>query len=259
MPYSAVQELFSLSRSRNLIVVDQSFIESFLEAEYMKNIDNFQIEVQRLLLGWFEDNKRIFPWRLTRDPYHIIVAEILLQQTKVSGNVIIAYNTITTNYKNIQELSKAKIIDLENIIRPLGLIYRAKVFIKLTNEIIEKHNGIIPNDLKSLLSIFGIGDYIARAVLSFAFGKDIAIVDTNVARFIHRIFGLTKNITMNPARDTLLREYAGKLIPTGYSREFNYAILDLCALICKSLLPNCSSCPLQNYCEFNLSLKLYKQ
>lgn len=221
-------------------------------------INKFNL-IQNLLLNWYSDNKRLFPWRQTRDPYHILVAEILLQQTIVSKNVIIAYNTIITNYKNFRELSKANIIDLENIIKPLGLVYRSKVFLKLSNEINEKYHGEIPNDLNSLLNIFGIGDYTSRAILSFAYNQDVPIVDTNVARFVQRFFGLTKKISMNPARNKLLREYAGKLIPTGNSRELNYAILDLCALICKNRLPACSSCPLQNYCEFNLNPKLFKQ
>ena len=221
----------------------------------INNINLFQ----NLLLNWYSDNKRLFPWRQTRDPYHILVAEILLQQTIVSENVVTAYNTIITNYKNIWELSKANIIDLEYIIRPLGLVYRSKVFLKLSNEINEKYHGEIPNDLNSLINIFGIGDYTARAILSFAYNQDVPIVDTNVARFVQRFFGLTKKISMNPARNKLLREYAGKLIPRGNSREFNYAILDLCALICKNRLPVCSSCPLKNYCEFNLNPKFFKQ
>lgn len=207
-------------------------------------------EIQDHLLNWFEMNSRDFPWRHTKKPYHIIIAEKLLQQTIARSYVIEAYEAIITRYPTPKDLANAKISDLQKIIKPLGLTYRANELIIMANEILEEHGGKIPKDLNDLLTLTGVGDYSARAILAFAYNEDVPIVDTNVARFIHRILGLDESIPTNPARSKKLRDYAKGLLPQGKSRKFNFAVLDLCAAVCKPRNPECFICPIKNKCGF---------
>jgi A/G-specific adenine glycosylase len=215
--------------------------------------DTEKTKFQTRLLVWFEQNQRFFPWRLQTDPYAILVAEKLLQQTAARDSVVEAYQTIIGNYPTPETLSRASTDDLERVIYPLGFSYRAAQLIEMAADIVEKYQGNTPSDLKSLLSIKGIGDYSARAVLSFAYGLDVPIVDTNVARFLYRIFGLEGKLPANPARKRSLIELAGSLVPPRRSKVYNFAILDLCALVCKSRSPLCSKCPVLEFCSFGLN------
>jgi A/G-specific adenine glycosylase len=104
-----------------------------------------------------------------------------------------------------------------------------------------------------LIALPGVGDYSARAVLSFAFGEDVPIVDTNVARFLYRLCGLPGPMPANPARKRSLIELAGELVPAGRAKEFNLAILDLCAQICRPKNPLCTDCPVNLYCICNVN------
>lgn len=206
--------------------------------------------VQLALLKWFENEGREFPWRLTENPYHILLAEKLLQQTLARDQVVLAYNELINRYPNIRDLAKARISDIRGIIKPLGLHYRAKELIKMAREIVKQHQGTIPSNLSDLLALTGVGDYSARAILSFAYNKDAPIVDTNVARFLFRLLGLDGSIPQNPARSKSLRNYAREFIPKGMSRNYNFAVLDLCSAICKSKKPQCLACPIQQFCDY---------
>jgi A/G-specific adenine glycosylase len=195
-------------------------------------------KIQKLLLDWFKTNQRHFPWRETSNPYFILVAEKLLQQTLANDNVVNAYQKIITTYPDLFSLAKAKTADICPIFEPLGFIYRAKEF---------------PDNLKDLKSIPGVGDYIARAVLCFGFGQASPIVDTNVARFLYRVFGIYDPLPTNPARNQRLITLANNLIPQKNIKEFNLAILDLCAKVCTPNNPNCLVCPIQKICEYGRS------
>src|SRR5947209_6395246 len=136
------------------------------------------------LLVWANKNKRRFPWRSRIGAYRILVAEKLLQQTAARENVARAYQELTAYCPNSKRLAKADIGKLAKIIKPLGFSYRAKELKALGKAVVVNYKGRIPRNLKSLLSLPGVGDYAARAVLSFAFAEDVPIVDTNVARFL---------------------------------------------------------------------------
>jgi len=209
-----------------------------------------KISLQQNLLAWFKESKREFPWRDTKDPFQIIVAEKLLQQTRVGEPVISAYKKLTFKYPTPSALSKAKLENVQEIIKPLGLIFRAKHLIKMSKEIIERHNGLIPKEFDELMQLTGIGEYCARAVLSFAFKQNVPIVDTNVARFLHRVYGIDSTVPVNPSRKKYLFEIASDLLPMRKSRNFNFAVLDLCAEICIPKKPKCSDCPLKSVCEY---------
>ncbi len=207
--------------------------------------------LQTSLLRWFEKHQRQFSWRRTRDPFKILVAEKLLQQTAATEAVSHAYDEIVGRYSNSHALANASKRDLQRIVKPLGLVYRASEFQRLARAIRDQHSDKVPRDMKKLLALPGVGDYCARAVLSFAFGERWAIVDTNVARFLHRYFGLNSRWSQNPARDKHLQRLADGLVPAGASRSFNVAVLDLCAAHCKARQPQCLGCPVRAGCAFS--------
>ena len=214
--------------------------------------DNRLIEFQNSLLTWFSINKRDFPWRDTSNPYKILIAEKLLQQTKARKSVISAYHQLITEYQNPHLLANAEISDIKIIIQPLGLQYRSKELITLASEIVKEYGGQVPDNLTDLMKLTGIGDYCARAVLSFAYNKHFAIVDTNIARFLFRLFELPGKIPDNPSRKKELQDLATSLLPKGHSKEFNLSIIDLCSLVCKSKKPLCTQCPVKAFCIFGM-------
>ncbi len=209
-------------------------------------LQNIQIN----LLNWFQSSGRQFPWRQTRNPYAILLAEKLLQQTSVRPGLVQAYYDLLSSYPTPTALAAADIDEVSTIIQSLGLRYRAQELVTLAQAICEKHKGHIPQDFKSLMALPGVGDYTSRAILCFAFGQDVPIVDTNVARILYRVFGLPGSMPANPARKRSLIELAGSLVPLGQSRDFNLALLDLGAMICKPAKPQCQSCPLLPVCEY---------
>ena len=156
--------------------------------------------VQRKLLHWFDKNERPFPWRRTTNPFRVLIAEKLLQQTAATPALIAAYEQTVRLFPTPAALALAPVRTLKTIIAPLGFHYRAVELKRLAKTIVSKHNGRVPKDFYDLIQLPGVGDYSARAVLAFAFGLDVPVVDTNVARFLHRIYGLDIPIGNNPAR-----------------------------------------------------------
>lgn len=207
-------------------------------------------EFNHLLLSWFLQNQRSFPWRETLNPFHILLSEKLLQQTLARPTVIKAYLHLVTRYPDPCGLAQIPVPELERVIKPLGFLYRAKEIKSMAFELCDKFNGNVPSNLTDLMSLTGIGEYSSRAVLSFAFKQDVAVVDTNVARLLYRLFGIDRPMPANPARKKWLIDLATWLLPPGQSREHNYAILDLCALICTARTPKCQKCPVQRHCVY---------
>ena len=208
------------------------------------------LDIQSRLLDWFRVFGRQFPWRQTDDPYAILLAEKLLQQTVVRESVIQAYNDLLAAYPTPAALAEADPGSIQAIIQPLGLHYRSQELVALARYISEKCGGHVPQDFRSLLALPGVGDYTARAVLCFAFGQDVPVVDTNVARILYRLFGLPGKVPANPARKQRLIALAGSLVPEGKSRQFNWAMIDFGSLVCKSSKPLCAKCRMQQLCRY---------
>lgn len=208
--------------------------------------------LHRRLLGWFKTHQRRFPWRDTLDPFQILVAEKLLQQTSATASVVAAYRELLARYPDCGALARASVKAVRQIIKPLGPHYRAGELVRLAKAIRRRHDGQVPRDLGNLLSLPSVGDYAARAVQAFAFGRAVGVVDTNVARFLCRYFGLSNPKTKNPARNRSLLAIAGALVPASGAREFNLAILDLCAAHCTAIGPSCEECPLAAECAHAL-------
>jgi len=210
---------------------------------------------QDSLLAWFAQTRRDFPWRSQRDPYAVLIAEKLLQQTAVRNVVVRSYEYLLRRYPTPELLAQAHVPDLEGIIRPLGFVYRAVELREMAQSLVARHSGNVPSDLGALLALPGVGDYAARAVLSFAFGEDVPVVDTNVARFLYRLYGLPGPQPANPARKKSLINLAATLVPTGRSKDYNLAVLDLCATVCKPGVPLCAVCPVRTFCAYGLRVR----
>lgn len=215
------------------------------------------ISFQKSLLEWFYTNRRTFPWREETSPYKILVAEKLLQQTTASERVVAAFTLLIDRYPTPEDLANAELRHLNKVIKPLGFKYRARELRELARQIVKVHSNSIPRDLDELLSLPGVGSYIARAVLCFGFSIPVAIVDTNVARFIFRVFCLSDKFPANPARKKNLIAKAQSLLPNTEFKEFNLAILDLCAKICLPRKPKCEACPVLKFCCYGLASSEY--
>src|SRR6478735_3963634 len=139
------------------------------------------------LLTWYGRHGRDLPWRKTDDPYHILVSEIMLQQTQVD-RVLPKYHEWLDKYPSLEALAEAPVAEVAETWRPLGYNIRPRRLHSIARESVEKYGGTLPSDPETLLSFKGIGQYTAGAILSFAFRKRAAILDTNVARVLYRVF-----------------------------------------------------------------------
>jgi A/G-specific adenine glycosylase len=202
---------------------------------------------QKSLLTWYAANKRDLPWRHTADPYNILVSEIMLQQTQVE-RVIPKYEEFLQKYPTLEALAKAPVEEVRRTWYPLGYNIRPLRLHSIAREAVEKYGGKIPNDPEALQSLKGIGRYTSGAVLSFAFGRQAPILDTNVRRVLHRVFigsGDAKHYRVQ--RD--LWELSEALIPAGKAYDFNQALMDFGATVCTARKPMCLLCPMQQICK----------
>lgn len=203
-------------------------------------------EFQTAVLNWYTRNGRCLTWRNTDDPYKILVAEFLLQKTDVE-KVKAVYEKFMYCWPSPQTLSKARNSSISKIIRPLGLRYKANRLRSTAKAIVEKFDGEIPESEDKLLELPGVGRYIASAVECFAFNKPKAILDTNIIRIFDRVLGIHSEKD-RPRDDARLWNTAQALVPHKNAREYNWALLDFGALVCKSRDPLCGECVLQNMC-----------
>lgn len=198
---------------------------------------------RRRLLAWYRRHRRDLPWRRTRNPYRILVSEIMLQQTPVS-RVIPKYQEWLARYPSIEALAKASAQDVRETWSPLGYNARPVRLREIARTTLRRHGGRIPRTREGLLAFKGIGPYTAGAVLSFAFGCDEPIVDTNVRRVLRRVF-LGERACPS---DKSLWDLAGALLPRGGAYDFNQALMELGATVCTARRPQCPACPLAREC-----------
>jgi len=205
--------------------------------------------LRRRLMRWHSVSARMFPWRETQDPYRILIAEVMLQAT-FAAKVVPVYEEFVARYPTPHDLAHAPVDEIEDVIRPLGLLGRARVLSKIGEVLVTHFGGTVPCDDESLRSLPRVGDYTAGAVRTFGFGLRAGIPDTNVIRLLHRFFGLhspRKSHRGSPPK--ALRTAAYDVLPETGSRDLNYAMLDFGALVCKSIRPKCHECPLSERCH----------
>jgi len=198
------------------------------------------------LLNWWKENGRSFPWRDTRNPYHILISEILLHRTR-ADQVVPVYKEFIRAFPTVRDLASARSEDVMRILRPLGLFWRSKLIVRMANIIVTKFHGKIPYTKEDLESLPGVNHYIASAVRCFAWGKAEPLLDTNTVRILGRIFGL--KVTDSSRRSKRFRQLYQDLIDMKHPREFNYAMIDLGALICTPKNPRCAACPVNQQCS----------
>jgi len=210
------------------------------------------------LLAWFKTNNRNFlPWRQTKDPYRVLVAELMLQKTTVK-QVERVFPVFISKYPDAFSLSRARINEIREIITPLGMEHRrAPILKKLAQIIATNKQGKVAPDPDFLMSLEGIGRYITNAVLCLAFDKDVPMLDTNVIRVLIRVFDL-KVKRSRARKDKAIWSYLQRIIPKGKGRDLNLAILDLGATICLPRNPHCSVCPINSICAYFNQQKLSK-
>ena len=198
---------------------------------------------RRRLLRWFRCHGRDLPWRRTRDPYQVLVSEFMLQQTQVS-RVREYYPRFLEAFPSLHALAAAHPRQVREQWEGLGYYRRARNLHLLARRVVDHHDGSIPSDLVSLRSLPGIGPYTAGAVLSFAFEKPVAAVDTNVARVIRRAF---HGRSAGPRQ---LWQTAAALLPRSgrAAWAFNQGMMELGALICTARTARCGDCPVRALC-----------
>jgi A/G-specific adenine glycosylase len=201
---------------------------------------------RRRLLEWYRRNGRDLPWRTTSDPYHILVSEIMLQQTQVD-RVLPKYHEWLEKYPSLAALAAAPEADVTDTWRPLGYNIRPRRLHAIARESVERYGGALPDDEATLRSFKGIGAYTAGAVLSFAFGQRAAILDTNVARVLFRVF-VGRGVPKAHAMRRHLWEVSRTVLPMRHVFDFNQALMDFGATLCTARKPACPACPLRTGC-----------
>ena len=202
---------------------------------------------RRALLGWYRKHGRRLPWRETSDPYHILVSEMMLQQTQVD-RVLPKYHEWLAKYPSLAALASADQDDVNQTWRPLGYNVRPRRLHAIARESVERFGGQLPSDQETLLSFKGIGAYTAGAIRSFAFGQRAAILDTNVARVIFRIFIASGDIKAHAMRRRLWA-MSEVLVPHKHVFDFNQALMDFGATVCVARRPKCGGCPMARQCR----------
>ena len=199
------------------------------------------------LLTWYRRHGRDLPWRKTDDPYHILVSEIMLQQTQVD-RVLPKYAEWLEKYPSFHTLAAASEAEVSATWYPLGYNIRPKRLQGIAREAVAKYGGQLPGDEATLLSFKGIGAYTAGAIQSFAFGKRAAILDTNVARVLFRVFVGTGDPKSHDMKRHLWAVSAA-LVPVRHVFDFNQALMDFGAMVCVAKKPKCLTCPMAKGCR----------
>jgi A/G-specific adenine glycosylase len=199
------------------------------------------------LLAWYRRHGRDLPWRKTDDPYHILVSEIMLQQTQVD-RVVPKYHEWLEKYPSLDALAAAPEQEVTRTWYPLGYNIRPRRLQTIARESVSRYGGQLPSDEATLRSFKGIGAYTAGAIRSFAFRERAAILDTNVARVLFRVFvgaGDRKSHAINRH----LWALSETLVPARHVFDFNQALIDLGAMVCVARKPRCLICPMARNCR----------
>ncbi len=194
------------------------------------------------VLAWGVPRLRELPWRNERDPWTILVAEVMLQQTRAE-RVIPKWRAFLEAYPDPARCASSSLADVLRLWQGLGYPRRARNLRAAAELVVREHGGQLPDELDALLALPGIGPYTARAVLAFAFEHDVAVVDTNIARVLAR----TQGQRLTPMQ---AQELADGLVPEGDGWIWNQVIMDLGATVCRPS-PRCPDCPLSSRCSWS--------
>lgn len=202
----------------------------------MERINN----VPELLLQWGLPQLRNMPWRETQDPWHVLVSEVMLQQTHVP-RVLPRFERFVSLFPTPRACAAAPLADMLVEWQGMGYPRRCKNLQLAAQMMVDRFDGEVPRTLNELLELPGVGPYTARAVLTFALDADVAVVDTNVARVLARISGKVLNARAS-------QEMADAWLPIGFSRDWNQVIMDFGATVCTARKAHCEGCPVFAQC-----------
>ena len=203
--------------------------------------------LQEGLLGWYAANRRDLPWRQTRDPYRILLAEMMLQQTQVP-RVLPRWHAWLERFPTLEALAAASTADVLREWSGLGYNSRAVRLQAVARHVVAEHGGVMPRDVPTLLALPGIGEYTARAIACFAHEQDVPVLDTNVRRVLHRVL-LGTDVPKPLVNDRQLWALAERTVPTGRGYDWNQGLMDFGSLICTARKPACLICPLRPICR----------
>lgn len=203
----------------------------------------------RRLLAWGRRNRRSFPWRETSDPFEVLVAEVLLRRSRAS-TVAGVHEDLFDRWPDAAALAGADADDVEEVIRPAGLVSRATGLVRLAGQVAERRG--VPDTMPELQELYGVGEYAAAATLQAIHERRVPTVDAVSARVYRRYFGLTDG--EHKAVDDELWEVVEQVMPRTAIREWNWAVLDLAAEVCLPKRPRCEECPLLDRCIYAAEL-----
>lgn len=198
------------------------------------------------LLSWYLKHRRDLPWRRSRDPYHIWISEVMLQQTRVE-TVIPYFHRFTERFPTMEALANAPEEDVLKLWEGLGYYSRARNLQGAVREVQERYAGVVPDTLTEISTLKGVGPYTAGAVLSIAYNKPEPAVDGNVMRVLSRYFLIEDDIMKVSTRGRM-EKLAKELIPEGAAGDFNQGLMELGAMVCTPRSPHCLTCPVMEHC-----------
>lgn len=195
---------------------------------------------------WWKEYKRDLPWRHERNPYRILIAEILLRRTQAK-QVAPVYKKFLRLFPDPAALAAGSSDQVRAILWPLGLHWRTEDVIRLGKELLAKTGGTVPDTHEEIRSLPGVGDYVTAAVRCFAWGEPVPVIDTNTARVVARFFGISSRGELRRNRE--VRELIDRLVDQRRPREFNWALIDFAHEVCRARIPFCNGCPLAQTCS----------
>jgi A/G-specific adenine glycosylase len=205
--------------------------------------------LREAVLAWYDDRGRSLPFRASRDPYAILVSEVMAQQTQIA-RVAVAWREFTTTFPSFERLAAASPADVLRAWRGLGYNRRALNLWRAARVVVEEHGGVLPSDVAELQRLPGIGPYTARAVAAIAFGARVGAVDTNVGRVLGRaVFGEARPDA------AALQRVADAAVPADRPADWTHALMDIGATYCRPSRPECGSCPARPWCRYASTLK----
>ncbi len=229
-----------------------------MTADVMKNRQDFQ----DALAGWFESSGKDYPWRRTREPYAVLISEVMLQQTQIA--TVLGRGYYTRFLETFPDLESLAVADDERLLKAwegLGYYRRVRMLRETARAVIAGHGGEFPGEIDALLALPGVGRYTAGALRAFAFGLPAAVVDGNVARVISRLIDF-RGAVDDSAGQKELWATAEMLADPARSRVYNSALMELGQTLCRPGLPDCLGCPVSRFCRTrdpeNLPLKRQK-
>ena len=203
-------------------------------------------EARAAVLTWFDERGRALSFRATRDPYAVLVSEVMAQQTQIS-RVVEAWGRFLARFPTVQALADASPADVVRAWQGMGYDRRALNLRRAARAIVDEHGGVVPSDIAALERLPGIGPYTARAVASIAFGARVGAVDTNVRRVLGRALAGFDAGLIPPARH---QSMADASVDPDRPGDWTHALMDIGATLCRPLGPTCDVCPLRSWCRF---------